>query len=321
MYIDEVGKTYAYNFGQLGCPVQFVRAVESPLGDTFYFNLENIRQYNKVFISKLMEKLGAFHHDNLSFVETRETHFAMFCRKSQSSISLSQLLNDREIVIGKDINGRNTTIDFNKAPHLLIAGTTGSGKSVLLHNLLVNILNHYKNKQQLVIIDAKGTELPMYRNVRNATFVGGDTTKSISVLQQCEKIMDDRYRNGGYYFHEIFIVIDELADLMLTSHYEVEQSIVRIAQKGRAVGMHIIVATQSPRVQVISGLIKANLPYRIVLKTTSVRESVVALDHKGAEALQGRGDCYVKLGLDETHCQIAYVDNNLESNIINFNRG
>lgn len=321
MYIDEVGKTYAYNFGQLGCPVQFVRAVESPLGDTFYFNLENIRQYNKVFISKLMEKLGAFHHDNLSFVETRETHFAMFCRKSQSSISLSQLLNDREIVIGKDINGRNTTIDFNKAPHLLIAGTTGSGKSVLIHNLLVNILNHYGNKQQLVLIDPKGTELPMYRNVRNATFVGGDTTKSISVLQQCEKIMDDRYRNGGYYFHEIFIVIDELADLMLTSHYEVEQSIVRIAQKGRAVGMHIIVATQRPTVNVVSGLISANIENRIALKVASVRNSVIILDHKGAEDMRGKGECIAKINGEETRTQIAYCESSLESNIINFNRG
>ena len=317
MYIDEVGETYAYNFGQLGCQVRYVKATESPLGDTFFFDLDNIKQFNKSYLSKLMEKLSAFHHRYFTFVDTKISHFAMFSRKEQSTLNLAEIFTKNAINIGKDINGQIVSVDFKKAPHLLIAGTTGSGKSVLIHNLLVNILNYYGSKQQLIIIDPKGSELPMYRNVRNATFVGSDTQKAISVLQQCEKIMDDRYRNGGYYHHEIFIVVDELADLMLTSHYEVEQSLVRIAQKGRAVGMHIIIATQSPRVQIISGLIKANFEYRIVLKTTSVRESVVALDHKGSETLQGRGDCYVKLGLEEKHCQIAYVDNNLETRIIN----
>ena len=311
---------YVECFNRLGCPITFVKSVQSPLGDTYYFDLMNIMQYNKNYLKSLIEKIAVSSHQDLELIATKESHFAIFEKKANRSLNLAQIFRQGSINIGKDINGNVVSIDFNKAPHLLIAGTTGSGKSVLIHNLLVNILNCYGKRLQLILIDPKKVELCMYRNVRNTTFVS-ETNKAINVLAQCEKIMDDRYRNGGYYHHEIFIVIDELADLMLTSHYEVEQSIVRIAQKGRAVGMHIIVATQSPRSQIISGLIKANLPYRICLKTTSVRESVVVLDHKGTESLQGKGDCIVKLGLDETHCQIAYVDNYFESIIIRSNYG
>ena len=318
--IQTNGEIFERNFACLGLPVKFIRGVESPLGDTFYFNLVNIYQYNKNYLKSLIEKLAVHHHIYLELVETRETHFAVFEKKQQSTLLLSQILNQRAINIGKDINGKVVSIDFNKAPHLLIAGTTGSGKSVLLHTLLVNLLNYYGSKLQTIIIDPKGTEFMAYRNVRNTTFVS-ETEKAINVLAKCEQIMDDRYRNGGHYFHEIFIVIDELADLMLTSKYEVEQSLVRIAQKGRAVGLHIVCATQSPRAQVISGIIKANFPFRIILKTTSVRESVVALDHKGSEQLQGNGDCYVKLGLEEIHTQIAYCDKALENHIIIIHKG
>jgi len=318
--IQEIGEVYEYNLTQLGLPVKFVRGVESPLGDTYYFNLLDISRYNKNYLKSLIEKLAIHHHCYLELVETRETHFAIFEKKQQSTLLLSQILNQRSINIGKDINGRVVSIDFNKAPHLLIAGATGSGKSVLLHTLLVNILNYYGNRLQTIIIDPKGTELVMYRNVRNTTFVS-ETNKAINVLAQCERIMDDRYRNGGYYHHEIFIVIDELADLMLTSRFEVEQSLVRIAQKGRAVGLHIVCATQSPRCTIISGLVKANFPYRICLKTTSVRESVVVFDKGSCEKLQGNGDCYVKLGLEEIHTQIAYCDKSLENHIITINKG
>lgn len=314
------GEIFERNLTRLGLPCKYIRGVESPLGDTFYFNLINVAQYNKRFLKSLIEKLAIHHHIYLDLVDTRETHFAIFERKQQSTLSLSQILNQRSINIGKDINGRVVSIDFKKAPHLLIAGTTGAGKSVLLHTLLVNILNYYGSRAQLVILDPKGTEFVSYSGVRNTTYIS-ETNKAINGLAQCEAIMDNRYRNGGYYNHEIFIVIDELADLMLTSKYEVEQSIVRIAQKGRAVGIHLIVATQSPRVQVISGLIKANMPYRIILKTTSVRESVVALDHKGSEQLQGCGDCVVKLGLEELHTKIAYCDKSLENHIISINKG
>ena len=319
--LNEYGETYAYNLTQLGLETKFVRAVSSPLGNTFYFNLVNISQYYESFIKNLIKKLSVFHHREMEFVATKESHFAIFCKNEQSTLLLSQILNKRSINIGKDINGRVVSIDFNKAPHLLIAGTTGSGKSVLLHTLLVNILNYYGSRTQLVLIDKKGTELVAFKNCRNTTFVGNNTQKAISVLQQCEKIMDDRYRNGGYYHHEIFIVIDELADLILTSHYEVENSLVRIAQLGRACGIHLLVSTQSPRVQVCTGLLKSNLPYRICLKTTSVRESVVVFDKKGCETLRGNGDCYVKLGLEEIHTQIAYCDKYLENNIITINKG
>ena len=319
--IDENGNVIATNFGELGLPVKFVKGVESALGDTYLFDIVNISQYNKNYLKSLLEKIAVYHHADMSLIETKEAHFGVFVKQSQSTLSLLQLLaktNYREIVIGQDTQGELVKIDFKIIPHLLIAGTTGSGKSVLIHNLICNIYNYYGQNRflapRMIIIDPKTSELDKYKNCINTQFIDS-TEQAIYTLGECVNEMNRRYANHGTKESDMFIIIDELADLMLTSRFEVEESIVKIAQKGRACGIHLIVATQRPSVDVCSGLIKANMPYRVALKTASVRDSVVILDHKGAEALVGNGDGIVKFGINERRTQIAYPSNELIAKI------
>lgn len=317
--IEKNGNIFANNFAELGMPVIFVNGIESPVGETYFFNMQNVAQYNKRYLTSMLEKMSVYHHADISLLETKVTHFAIFVKNlNNTTLSLTRCMYDcnyQDIVIGLDNTGELVKVDFKSIPHLLIAGATGAGKSVLLHNLIVNLLQHYtKDKLQMVIIDPKGTELTEYSDVANTTFIS-TTDKAIASLKSVERIMDDRYARGNHYEHELFVIIDELADLMLTSKYEVEASIVRIAQKGRACGIHLIVATQRPSCDVVSGLIKANMPYRIILKTASVRDSVVCIDHKGCEKLQV-GEAIVKLGINEKLTKIAWCEPTLKHKLI-----
>lgn len=323
--IEHNGKLYETNFGELGLQVEYVKGYESPLGDTLLYNLKNISQYNKSYLSSLLEKIAVFHHASLKLIDTKEAHFGIFDSTDEArKVSLSQLLcNHREITIGLDNFGKPVKLDFDKIPHLLIAGTTGSGKSVLLHNLICNLMiwygrNHTK-VPQFIIVDPKGNELDKYRNVRNTTFIE-NTRGAIQTLSLCCQEMDRRYHENDMNKNDMFIVIDELADLMLTSKFEVEEYIVRLAQKGRACGIHLIVATQRPTIDVVSGLIKANMPYRLALKTASVRDSIVILDRKCAEELNV-GEAYFKDGINLTRLKIAFPENELIAKVIDINRG
>ncbi len=322
--INDYGETIATNFNELGLAVEFVKGFESPLGDTLLFNLAYISQYNKNYIKSLIEKIAVFHHLDIDLIDTKEAHFGVFIKRINNKVSLYELLTkQRDITIGLDNMGKPVKLDFNKIPHLLIAGTTGSGKSVLLHNILVNLMIYYgrqSRKVGIVLIDPKGSEFRDYKNVMGVSFIDS-TQEAIRKLSYLEGVMDNRYKTANPMGdHDIIVIIDELADLMLTSKFAVEQSIVRLAQKGRACGIHLIVATQRPTIDVCSGLIKANMPYRIALKTASVRDSIVILDHKGAETLKGNGDCIVKLGLEEKHTQVAYPEEEFENHFIQMNK-
>lgn len=325
--IEQNGKMLETNFSELGLSVVYKNGVESALGDTYLFDLVNIAQYNENYLKSLIKKIAVYHHLDMSLMETKQAHFGVFVKQDQTTLSLAQLhaqVNYREIVIGKDINNNLVKIDFKKIPHLLIAGTTGSGKSVLLHNLICNIYNYYGQNRflspRMIIVDPKTSELSQYKDCRNTTFID-NVSQAIYELQECVSEMERRYRNAGVIESEMFIIIDELADLMLSSRFEVEESIVKIAQKGRACGMHLIVATQRPTIDVCSGLIKANMPYRIALKTASVRDSVVILDHKGAETLNGNGDSIVKLGMGEIRMQVAMASSQVIAKICQVYKG
>ena len=303
-----------------GYPSTFINAVDSPLGETYFFDLVNPLSSTKAGLKKAVERLTITHKVDMTLKLTKTTHYSIFVSKDEGNyLSLLACLNEVnfcQFVIGKDDTGELVSLDFDKIPHLLIAGATGSGKSVLLHNLLVNLFAQQNRKRQfeLLIIDPKGSEFRDYK--QTGCHFCDTTADAIAWLKGVETTMDARYKlKDPMSKHDIYVVIDELADLMLTSKHEVEQSIVRIAQKGRACGIHLIVATQRPTIDVCSGLIKANMPYRIALKTASVRDSIVILDHKGAEQLKGRGDCIVKLGLREIHTQVAYPDTMLEQKI------
>lgn len=204
------------------------------------------------------------------------------------------------IAIGKRIDGKIVTCDLTKMPHLLIAGTTGSGKSVLMNAMICSILEY---DIDITLIDPKRVEFSAYKNAMIAVIT--ETDNAVNYLNNIVGEMEQRYeiiesvgaRNIDEYnriwpkaMRKKVIFIDELADLMMTSKKEVEDSIVRIAQKARAVGIHLVVSTQKPTVNVITGLIKSNIPSRIALTVACGTDSRVILDRIGAEKLLGNGD-------------------------------
>ncbi|WP_367691490.1 DNA translocase FtsK [Helicobacter pylori] len=223
-------------------------------------------------------------------------------QKSSSTLTLA---------LGKDIVGNPFITDLKKLPHLLIAGTTGSGKSVGVNAMILSLL--YKNppdQLKLVMIDPKMVEFSIYADIPHLlTPIITDPKKAIGALQSVAKEMERRYslmseykvktidsyneqapNNGVEAFPYLIVVIDELADLMMTGGKEAEFPIARIAQMGRASGLHLIVATQRPSVDVVTGLIKTNLPSRVSFRVGTKIDSKVILDTDGAQSLLGRGD-------------------------------
>ncbi len=211
------------------------------------------------------------------------------------------------LALGKDIVGSPFVTDLKKLPHLLIAGTTGSGKSVGINAMILSLL--YKNSPdelKLIMVDPKMLEFSIYNDIPHLlTPVITDPKKAIMALNAMVKEMERRYKlmakmkvkniegfnkKSDEKLPYIVIIIDELADLMMTSGKDVEYSIARLAQMARASGIHLIVATQRPSVDVVTGLIKANLPSRISFKVGQKIDSKVILDQFGAESLLGRGD-------------------------------
>ncbi len=215
------------------------------------------------------------------------------------------------LALGKDIVGNPFITDLKKLPHLLIAGTTGSGKSVGVNAMILSLL--YKNppdQLKLVMIDPKMVEFSIYADIPHLlTPIITDPKKAIGALQSVAKEMERRYslmseykvktidsyneqaeNNGVEAFPYLVVVIDELADLMMTGGKEAEIPIARIAQMGRASGLHLIVATQRPSVDVVTGLIKTNLPSRVSFRVGTKIDSKVILDTDGAQSLLGRGD-------------------------------
>lgn len=229
------------------------------------------------------------------------------------------------VCLGKDIMGRTQTADLNKMPHLLVAGATGSGKSVCINTFIVSLLMRYRpDEVKLVLVDPKKVELSNYNGVPHLLYpVVTDPKKANVALQRIVGEMERRYelfsdknvKNiSGYNewvekenkkhpdtpiakMHYIVVIIDELADLMLVAAKEVEESIMRITQMARAAGIHLIVATQRPSTDVITGVVKANIPSRIAFTVSSQIDSRTILDHPGAEKLLGKGDMlYAPMG-------------------------
>lgn len=313
--------------GQLGYDVECIRTTQSPLAENFYLNFKSVDDYRKRGLDIAIEKMAMHNHCKLEWKKGTDTHIIVTMYYSQPKIYLSNLLysnNFKDIIVGQDVEGNNVCIDFDKCPHILIAGTTGAGKSVLMNNIICNLYGWYganyntKFKTcEMILIDPKGCEFNVYRNCANTKFID-DTQQAIQYLRNACDEMDYRYHNMDKKYRDMYIIVDELADLMLTSRFEVEEYIVRLAQKGRACGIHLILATQRPTVNVISGLIKANITTRFALKTASIRDSMTVLDHKGAEVLNGNGDCLVKFpySVDEVRCQIAFPHKELIDQIV-----
>lgn len=268
---------------------------------------------------------------------------------TKTLVGLGSLISDKEfqktekpllVSLGKGVSGQSYFYDVAKMPHLLVAGATGAGKSVTIHALLTSLL--YRNSPEnlkFIMVDPKRVELTMYNNIPHLlTNVITDAKKAILALKWAAKEMDRRYdileeysaRDIGSYHKNILepaikkadegdelppsmpyiiVVIDELADIMQTYPRELESAIVRLAQMSRAVGIHLILSTQRPSVNVITGLIKANIPTRLALQVASQIDSRTILDQPGAEKLLGAGDMLFLSGemSKPTRIQSAFI--------------
>ncbi|HSD77005.1 MAG TPA: DNA translocase FtsK, partial [Solirubrobacteraceae bacterium] len=233
--------------------------------------------------------------------------------------------------LGKDVGGKPIAADLAKMPHLLVAGTTGAGKSGCVNAMLSSILlQATPDEVRLVLVDPKQVELNHYEAIPHLlTPVITSPKMAANALQNLVREMEWRYgimsmartrslpelnraraEHGDDPLPYILCVIDELADLMMVAPADVEDSIIRLAQKARAVGIHLVLATQSPRVDVITGMIKANVPSRIAFAVSSQTDSRVILDQNGAESLLGQGDMlFAPVGSSRlTRIQGAYID-------------
>jgi len=252
--------------------------------------------------------------------------------KNRAMVFLSELMQSKEFTngkaaipfaMGKDISGKAYVSDLAAMPHLLVAGTTGSGKSVAVNTLICSIV--YNSPPELVkfiMVDPKMVELSVYEDIPHlAAPVVTDPRKAANVLKNVVEEMENRYsvlaamkvRNLDSYNQKareddelpvmpyLIVIVDEFADLMLVAGKEVEQSIIRIAQMARAVGIHLVLATQRPSVNVITGIIKANMPARLSFRVSSKIDSRTILDSSGAELLLGKGDSlFIPPGMSDT---------------------
>ena len=248
-----------------------------------------------------------------------------------------------ETVLGKDISGSMVTCNIAKMPHLLIAGTTGSGKSVCVNSIIMSILMKSTPQDvRLIMVDPKKVEFMMYNGIPHLLIpVVTDPKKAAGALAWAVNEMLNRYKqfsdnnvrdftgfnelakdpdSGLMKMSHIVIFIDELADLMMASPKDVEDSIVRLAQMARAAGMHLVIATQRPTVNVVTGLIKANIPSRIALMVASQTDSRVILDVSGAEKLLGNGDMlYMPVGLPKpVRVQGCFVSDKEVERVVEF---
>lgn len=247
------------------------------------------------------------------------------------------------IVLGRTIQNQNMVLDLAKMPHMLIAGATGQGKSVGLNAIIASLLyKKHPSELKFVMVDPKKVELSLYTSLEKHFLakmeeepdaIITDTQRVINTLNSLCVEMDDRYdllraarmkdikeynekfknrrlnpNKGHRFMPYIVVIIDEFADLIMTAGKEIETPIARIAQKARAVGIHLVIATQRPAVNVITGIIKANFPARIAFRVMTAIDSKIILDTSGANQLIGRGDMLVSVGGEVTRVQCAFID-------------
>jgi S-DNA-T family DNA segregation ATPase FtsK/SpoIIIE len=259
---------------------------------------------------------------------------------------------DLPVVFGRTITNEIFMVDLAKMPHLLVAGATGQGKSVGLNAIITSLLyKKHPSQLKLVLVDPKKVEFNIYADIEKhflAKLPDGedaiitDTSKVVETLNSLCKEMDDRYdllkkahvrnlkeynekftnrnlnpENGHRYLPYIVVIVDEFGDLIMTAGKEVEMPIARIAQLARAVGIHMIIATQRPSVNIITGVIKANFPARVAFRVSSMIDSRTILDAPGANQLVGRGDMLFSQGSDLTRVQCAFIDTPEVENIVN----
>lgn len=316
----------AYFITRGGIPCTCCGLTVAPQLARYDFNLMNIYQISK--LKKLLQPLQARFGAAVQIITGGAADFSVIVPlQERRAVYLRECVYTQDFdaaprsaaVLGVDTDNNTVMLDIAAAPHCLIAGVTGSGKSVLLNTIICSLL--YKASPAIarfVMIDPKQVELSVYDGLPHLLQpIARGPVAALQALQAVCTIMDDRYNTLSRMglknaadapgMPAIYVIIDELADLMLTARGPVEGAIIRLAQLGRAAGIHLIIATQRPTAQIITGLIRANIPCKMALTVSSTTDSVIILGHKGAEKLQGRGDMLLKLPnqVQETRIQAA----------------
>lgn len=304
---------------------------------TYHYNLIDLKDAHKA--ARAVRALSMALRTPCTLAASDRAHIAVqVARAERDTVMLREAIQhmaaDRTpttAALGLNDAGQPVIIDIAKMPHMLIAGATGSGKSVALNTILCSMLYcATPTMTQFVMIDPKQVELSAYAGIPHlAAPIITSAAEAVKTLQSVNAAMDQRYKamarkrtksgdEAGY--PRMVVVIDELADLMLVSKKAVEQSIIRIAQLGRAAGIHLLIATQKPVVSVVTGLIQGNIPCKLALQTASTSDSVRILGHKGAESLLGRGDALLKLPdrVQETRIQCAYTSDQDVGAVVNY---
>lgn len=294
-------------FSIYGFKVNIHHGIQSPSVTTYQFNLETGTRLTAVtaILNDVARDAGI---QSLRVVNNKGQLYLEVPNSEQTTILFSDLIKDTtymhsdryDLMLGIDSFNNMALTNLRKLPHLLIGGSTGSGKSVGIHMLINSLLAKNKPETlQLILIDPKRTELGMYNGLPH--LIGEVVTEAEtanSALEWLVNEMERRYtlmeQNDTRELMEgeavILVVIDEMADLIMSGIKEIESNIIRLAQKARACGIHIIAATQRPSREVVTGLIKANFPARLAYRTASSIDSRVILDSRGAETLLGQGD-------------------------------
>lgn len=303
------GEQLAECLTAFGLPCKFTELKKAPRITTYYFNFNNIAKVTPSKQKNAVQRLSMYAKADFHITKSDISHFAIYCAENNraivhlSTVDMPQK-DTFQFVAGITEQNEQLNISLDKMIHGLIAGTTGSGKSVFIKDLLYTLcISNSPSNLQFAIIDKKRT-LNFFGRVPYCLAVGNTDQEALYILKRFQDEMYRRYaelqklgleKNNGQ-FKKWVLVIDELADLMLTDlKQDIEKILVSLCQLGRAAGIHCILCTQTPRVAVVSGLIQANTPTKIIFKTASIKESVLCLGHKGAEELLGNGDCLVKL--------------------------
>lgn len=346
-----------YNIFKIDLKV--TKYIDSLSVSRFYATIQGKTKINAV--EKLTSELSIFlgvKNVNLIIDSINNCIIFEIPKKTRQNLVLKDIIKDNstnkkglQVAFGKDLNNNIFKVDLCKMPHLLVAGTTGSGKSVFLNTIILNLLYNYTPQElNLLMIDPKKVELSIYKDIphlKTEIATDTDTAKKVldfaidEMLKRYELLQQNKSRSIETYneksIHKmpyLLIIIDELADLMLsdiktklgsdlTGTTKIDEKICRIAQMGRACGVHLIVATQRPSTDVITGLIKANIPSRIAFSVSNLYDSKVILDQKGAEKLTGNGDMYFKqVGNDELiRIQGAFVSDDEVEKITDYIKG
>lgn len=290
--------------------LQVDNTIDAPTVTTYISNLDIDTKINQIL--KLEKNFGIAVKDNNVRVYLDGDKLCIEKKGANNEVIIDDLfrgLNEKKfnLMVGIDNRGQKILCNLAKAPHILVAGTTGSGKSMFLHSCILSLLTAHPTDIDIIGIDPKGNEFLPYSGLKNFTFIK-NTVGAIRTLKELCDEMDTRYDtlarancrdideyNKLYNMRRKVCIVDELADLMLTAgttkgNNQVETYIVRLAQKARACGIHLILATQRPSADVVTGLIKTNIPTRICFAVKSQIDSRIILDEKGGEKLNGKGD-------------------------------